>query len=534
MKKLFLIIMSIIPLILIAGPSATGVFLKSKVERPGLPFYLDSEHFRVWYDTTGNNAIENIDTLPENGIPDYAEKTLAYLEESWQKQCIELGFNEPFLDSSTIRHANNVGGNDNWDVYIVNMGSGYYGGTATDESMGRNKSTGFIQINSRLRDIPRYEDDPYQALAVTCAHEFQHMIQFTYNNNRANLWQMECTATLMEEVCYDDVNDYYAYLPYYLDRQSLPLYSHGNAREYGSVIWPIYLVERHGVEIIRRWWELTDDSNMLTGIREALVEFDSDMDSEYAEFCRWNMMIGSNAIEGHGYSEAPNYPLPLFDEELDIDLMEAVDTTIGMDIDGPYACKHLAIPIESSLGKYSLRRNLDGNSGVYASIEDISYENSWNILVSGIFPDGSESVPYDASMENAFLGPDSLRAGIKELWPYDYIIVSPISLFDSGVPFNLKITADVDPIETAIDKPYPNPVQKGNEIYFPFFLSETSEILLIIYDASGMPVYKISEVLHSGPHRKFPYWKTEDIASGLYHYKLILPEEEQSGMIIVK
>ncbi len=217
MKK---ILLTLFATALIAGPSMTGDILlrfyrtKDTESRPRFSLYYQTEHFRVWYDTTGSDAVEDIDIDPANGMPDYVEKTAGYLEHAWQVECVELGFREPLPDSQTyasIDPFEDVGGDNRWDAYLTNLSGGFYGATIPDRSIdsaGHQYTTGYMKINGNMRSLYGYEDDPYPALAVTCAHEFQHMIQFHYRHGNDFVWQMEATATFMEEYVYDEVNDW--------------------------------------------------------------------------------------------------------------------------------------------------------------------------------------------------------------------------------------------------------------------------------------------------------------------------------------
>ena len=73
-------------------------------------------HFRVHYDATGYNAPDPADG-DMNGIPDYIDSTLVYLEYAWRLEIDILGFKAPSDD-------NGSGGGDEIDVYVRNYGSG--------------------------------------------------------------------------------------------------------------------------------------------------------------------------------------------------------------------------------------------------------------------------------------------------------------------------------------------------------------------------------------------------------------------------
>lgn len=67
-------------------------------------------------------------------------------------------------------------------------------------------------------DNSYYESSYYtrgiNALKVTLAHEFGHAVQLlSYGLWDEDIWFYEMTSIWLEEAVFDDVNDYYAYIP---------------------------------------------------------------------------------------------------------------------------------------------------------------------------------------------------------------------------------------------------------------------------------------------------------------------------------
>jgi len=126
----------------------------------------------------------------------------------------------------------------------------------------------------------------------------------------------------MEEVAYDDINDYYAYLPYFFDTpwRSLQYVAMGNGtlHQYGSVIFPIYLAERFEPDLVRAIWEKCRDLGVGPQFHTAVDQvIDSATAGEYNlkrlynEFALWNVFTGTRrpqAPVGMGYSEGLDYP----------------------------------------------------------------------------------------------------------------------------------------------------------------------------------------------------------------------------------
>src|SRR5699024_1043671 len=101
------------------------------------------------------------------------------------------------------------------------------------------------------------------AIKVTVAHELKHAIQYatTQWKGETDLWA-EMDATLMEEVVYDPVNDYYNYLD---DSESI--FSNPQKSFYpGSyyhVSWALFFEERYGPEFWPSVWsQIEADPNI--------------------------------------------------------------------------------------------------------------------------------------------------------------------------------------------------------------------------------------------------------------------------------
>ena len=515
-----------------AGPSMTGDLLLNfyrtgeTFARPNLNLFHQTEHFRIWYDTTGYHKIEELDIDPENGMPDFVEKAGDYLEISWQKECMELGFREPLKDSlpfASIDPFSDVGGDDRWDIYLEKMGNGFYGATFIEnniDSAGYNYATGYIKINSDLRSIYGYEDDPYKALAVTCAHEFQHLIQFHYRRGIDDfVWQMEATATYMEEYVFDEINDYYNYVPRFQQDPEKPLKSRGNLYEYGSVLFPIYLAENFGSEIIERWWFYTQNESGFDALDIALAEHSTTLDEEFKSFALWNLHTGRFAIDDFGYEEAVNYPMPSLKDTLD----QSDTITVSSYLSGPYSTNYYFLELDNSLHRIQSETCTSG------TLTWMDPDSSWAFISAGLGADGCDQEL--GTLE------DSLSASIDELWKYDGLIFAPNYLEDNRGYFDLTIISsgfETTEPEQGPKPCYPNPA--SGKIYIPFYSKTDTEILIVIYDMNGSINLEKQESVLAGPH--FAEGAIEidisDLASGIYSYIFIMDNEKWQETFIIK
>ncbi len=264
-----------------------------------------SLHFRVHYDTTGYHATIMTDE-DKNGIPDYVDSTLVYLEYTWDLEVNQLGYPEPVTDSGK-------GGGDEIDVYLKNLRNVY--GQTWPEKYNGNYVSSYIEIDNDFSE-PVYTSHKYDALRVTTAHEFFHTIHFSsyYDISMGLAWWMEQTAVWMEDRAWDDVNDYMAYLEYFFDNRETPLNTSNGKFEYGAVVWPFYLTKRFGDDIIKELWDhlynlkTTDiaafDDIIPIGLPKAL-----------GEFAVWNYFTEDRADTENFYSDSN-----LFKNSIDADI----------------------------------------------------------------------------------------------------------------------------------------------------------------------------------------------------------------------
>ena len=180
--------------------------------------------------------------------------------------------------------------------------------------------------------MPQYADRPLDAVRVTAAHEFFHAVQFgidfteseVYGSGptaiSARYW-MEMSATWMEEQLYDNINDYYNYLPYFFNDPRLSLQqfnSYADLRPYANVVFPLFLAEQYGPGIIKSIWlrcRAAGPGPQFLFVANAALDSATggggDWVTAFREFTLWNWFTGSRANlapAGLGYSERQAYP----------------------------------------------------------------------------------------------------------------------------------------------------------------------------------------------------------------------------------
>jgi len=302
--------------------------------------YFDSPggHFRIHYtasDTSRHQINMTYGDHNSNGVPDYAEIVARIADSVWVHHVDSLGYHEPPNDGET-----SYGDGPRYDIFLIGLGEGLYGFTQYDEPAivdGTHvRLTSWMALGNDYDSFQGYADRPIEAVQVTVAHEFFHAIQFWYDAKepcpdancsdvkKQNPYWMEMSAVWMEEETYDKVNDYYGYLRYYFPyvHRSLRTFATSPTGDwstlycYGAGVFPIYLSQRFGKEIIKKAWEYCGEvsgSNFLeSAIQAALNDMTSgqvDLPNAWTEYGRWLYFTGMRTRPGQFFEEAANYPM---------------------------------------------------------------------------------------------------------------------------------------------------------------------------------------------------------------------------------
>ena len=280
--------------------------------------------FRVHYDTSGTNAVSQAD-LNSDGIPDYVERTAEYLEQAYDIQNTQMGFKDPPRD--------NVDGPE-WDAYIENLPN-TYGWTTPDVQVGFNpdRYTSFIRLDNNYTHTFSTGLD---GLKVTAAHEYFHVVQFGYvsrdEDNNAypdDAYIMEASATWMEDVVYDGVNDYVNYLDTFFERTNVQFDKADGWREYGLSIWFHFLEKRYpGFNLPRLFWEAMENYAPMPAFDIILQNQGTSFGTQLNLFHAWNYMTGSRADTIRFYPEGHLYPETVLDDSQVFDQDTMTTTTI--------------------------------------------------------------------------------------------------------------------------------------------------------------------------------------------------------------
>jgi hypothetical protein len=99
-----------------------------------------------------------------------------------------------------------------------------------------------------------YAANPLAAIAVTVAHEYNHVVQFGYTYD-ADSWMSESTATALEELVFPDINDYVNYVSALASRVEVPFTTNdGSGKVYAGSTFNLFLARRHGPRTLPAMW----------------------------------------------------------------------------------------------------------------------------------------------------------------------------------------------------------------------------------------------------------------------------------------
>ncbi|SYZ73111.1 conserved exported hypothetical protein [Candidatus Zixiibacteriota bacterium] len=542
--------------------------------RPNLPnsYASPAGNFLVHYTTLGSDSVyqSSVDLIGPNGtagadgVPDYVNKIGQIADSVWNFEVNHLGYPAPPSDGFYT-----AGGTSAYDIYIINLGSTYYGYTPGDSAISSQRATSFIVIDNDYQ-FPPYSNRPLDAARVTLAHEFFHAIHFGLDYTEydgppsdAKLYWWEMSSTWMEEMAYDNINDYYGYLPYYFGYPWVSLldFSAGYPlHPYGAMVFPLYLTQKFDTAIVKYIWFNCRDMGVGPNFLEAADSGISEISGgeyhlreAFAEFSMWNLFTGtrsSRAPAGYKFEEAVNYPLipdSLFITHDSIPFLMGwpwiKDTTAlvpdipqsKLNIYKAHIPQNLAAEYIAINDVYRIPDTLRiGFFGIYSSTLGLG----WN-LGTAMEP-LSGSTPYQVSVN--YQSPP--LSTISKVWttPGNFRLYAAASVVTTnhsanpgsfGFGYSVNDTALGVMSSMQITPPYPNPALSGNDsVYFPLSLLSGErgvfnvKMSVTLFDIAGVKIKTMDTNLYNFPlfkDMKYPViaWPLDNgqgkkVAPGVY------------------
>jgi hypothetical protein len=511
-----------------------------QVRADNLPFTYGGPHVLIHYATVGDSAIfeANVDVDPADGIPDYVNDLLDIFEYVWDYETDSLGYLEPLPD-------NGRGGDDRLDIYMVNLGAGVYGFTVPDpDSIDQFKMPGYLEIDNDFAGT-HYGgsiETVLQAARVTAAHEFFHAVQYAYDRYEFEYdnihqpsthkpWWLEASSTWMEDIVYDDVNDYLSYLPFFLPFPYLSLgtfsYAIGTVESYhpyGACIWPIYLSEKYDVDIIRRIWEgcATVDGYNLLNVTDSLMRMESSsLEKAFLEFAVWNIKVGEYADPDSSYEEGAFFPFP--DTAINITAIGSTPTQFSRSDSLPEHLGTNYVVINTGINEGGIGITFDG--------EDISAAG-WHVAALGHRQGYSPWEDLDVDTSSG-LGSGSWRDWDR-YWDVTLVVtvagLTPLDRsfnYSGTLRYDASLVGEGGPPGFELLSAFPSPFvisENVQEVTIEYSLDqryETGDITMLVFDLSGSLVRDIKGIRTDSGDQNSVSWdgkndSGEYVASGIY------------------
>ena len=520
-----------------------------------------SGNFLVHFAKEGPHAAYG--SVGGTSVPDYVRSIALILDSLWALEVDSLEYNSPPVDDFYQE-----GLDASYDVYLIDMAtlnpdlSDVLGFTQPEEAVGgTTRYTSYLALENDYAEHPAYVDRPLDAARVTAAHEFFHAIQFGYDAEefedpnpsdqyaRRTHW-MEMSAVWMEEQAYDEVNDYYGYLPFFYSYVDYSLRSAhmrsdvlGRRYQYGAVVWPLYLSQTLGQGAVKKIWEKCSEIEgpnvFQNAFEDAIIEVSAgahDFRSALSEFYAWNYFTGTRAVDGFAFEEANSFAMIPEEQYWD---------PIGLQ---PFIQDFGSFPInyDSDESTYSfwsdylganylrfkparldstLRFILDGEERRIKNHEHDTIDFDWAIRVAKLTVDDITQVDLDPVI---YGNHDTVT--VSDASTFTEIVMILVPYAETRLDFihqDLKYSFAV--IDTTVlisgisfSDPYPNPLvlseETSEELKFKFRVDQPGgdEIRIDVFTLAGE---KVLQRVSSNPD--FAFWDGRNeagklVASGLY------------------
>jgi hypothetical protein len=474
-------------------------------------------HFRVWYVTSTSDAPE-LTYSHGDSVPDWIHLCAQVCDRVWQAEVDSLGYRSPPADGSWYGDED-YGGDERYDVYVENLNPHrVYGYTQSEyyvSGQAPHASTSYLVVDDDYAGI--YPTAGADGLMVTAAHEFFHAIQFAYDTLEERFF-MEISSTWMEDVVYDEVNDYYYYITSsgsIFNHPERSLTTFDGIHEYSACVWGHYLARRFGTDIMRQIWEGCVHDAVLNATEEALGDRGSGLSDALHEFAVWNAFTGPLCDTVSFYPEGHQYPqVSIPAAQIHFQVPVSADTVAVAP--EPLGASYVRFfPSEDVAG---LAVQVTGDPSV-----------AWKASLLGV----GSSHQVEAMPVDGFGRGEGLLADWTD---YDsaVLVMTPFSLTSSAVSYGYQARSDSTipgpPIlVTSLGQNYPNPAA-GERTVIPFTVAGESEVTLRVFTLDGQLVRefswgRVAAGQYYGPDRETGTWDLTNasgrsVAAGLYLYQL--------------
>lgn len=487
---------------------------KAKSSSPALSYTSPSGKFEVLYDTTGTDSVSVTDN-DANGVPDYIDWVAESADSSYRHEVQNIGFKDPIPEGTTYK------------VYVEHITFGAYGYTETTSGSG---PLTVIYVENDFDGFPpntHPEGDQKGALYATVAHEFKHAIQYAQNRWRSPSgafdWA-EMDATLMEEVVYDDVNDYYNYIKNGLN-SSTP-YSEsifyapqrGTPGAYWHVSWMIFYSEFYGNHLWKDVWQLVEQDNYLSideGLLESLADSADNFETSFVRNHMWHFASGSRAgANDYGFEEKALYP----NANMESTFTGVPIEDIAMNDISPLAARYFEVtPAASDEGFIDVAIDFDSTQ-VGLGLLFYMKNGEINEAIATGEDKGQVYKPTETSWQ------DIDKLGIVVANYSNSVKTGNLNLMlgKTGNAITIRDPKYADlPKQIKIYQNYPNPFNPRTNIDFE--LPRSAFVELEVFDITGRKVQTLTREFYRLGSYSIPF-NAAGLSSGIYIYRLRIDE----------
>ena len=258
---------------------------------------------KVWYATSGAHA-------PKAGTSDVPPLVTltAEVADTALTRFAQLGFLPPVSDANDAS-CDDDGDDERIDLYLFDFPSA--DGTAQLSACSDGQGcSGFVLFENDF--IGKGYSSPAVGVRTVVPHELFHLIQYAYATEH-DVWWSEGTAQWAAKAVNPELTDLERFLPAFFSNTHRPLdfppSGAAAAFSYGAAIWPVFLSERFGRDIVREVFEqlAAGAASTLDATEAALLTRGSSLSHAFAEFASWNAATSLRHGEG-GYAHGGDYP----------------------------------------------------------------------------------------------------------------------------------------------------------------------------------------------------------------------------------
>ncbi len=265
--------------------------------------------FLLHFTRTGANAVPHVDS-DGSGVPDYVERLAALYDSVLAFYRDELGFRAPLSDADVADN----GGDERFDVYLLDFGGGADGSFRTDGcGLGGalpGQCVGYMVQENDFAGYGYLSTD--YANRVLSSHELFHAVQAAYDAGQGSVIS-EGTAVWATETFDPSLEDFEGFVGGYLEHTDRPL-DRGlsgpvDPFSYGAALFFRFLEERFDRAIVRTLWEVCETEPWLPALDGILIgAYGSSFAEELVDFARWNLYTAGTADPDMAYAEGAMYP----------------------------------------------------------------------------------------------------------------------------------------------------------------------------------------------------------------------------------